>query len=243
MSKILSIIPDAVNKWGNTITVTEKGAIFSEDSEKMPSSTIIDLIKKLATAETACGLAEGDLVNFLIGVKGKDLAEIAAATGISASDLKKRSNTCARIAYDDRDPQLHLDFHIEAAKSKADDPSSWLTTAKEERLTRARLKKSVELDRLASDDDMKPVIEDNDGGTENFGVYFNRIVGLNGKLNRDGSLDKMSVEDAFELHADFMPVLKVWAGIVARFKGKLDPISQAEFEGDLKAIEPNQIAY
>lgn len=232
------VLPAKVEKWGQSIEITKKGAVFGgEDPTKIPPSTIIELIKKCAQAETALAFAQGDLTNFLIGVKGKDLREIADATGIAASDLKRRSATCQRIAYDDRAEQLHFDFHAEAAKSKVDEPGEWLRIATEENLDRKRLKKSVELGRLATDEDLEPVEEENDGGTANFGTSINRIVVLNGKLTRAGNFDNMSPEELFELHADFLPALKVWAGIVKRFKGRLNGELAEEFAAQLKQLE------
>ena len=231
------LLPDKVNQCGQGIEITAKGAIFTGDAvEKLPPSTIIDLIKRCAQAETALAFAQGDLTNFLIGTKGKDLREIADATGISASDLKRRANTCQRIAFDDRDEQLHFDFHAEAAKSKADDPEQWLKLATEEKLDRKGLKKSIELGRLATAEDLKPVEEENDGGTENFGTAINRIVVLDGKLKRAGNYDEMSVEQLFELHADFMPAVKVWAEVVKKFKDKLPPELAAEFREQIAEL-------
>ena len=229
-------LPESVNKSGESITITERGAVFSKGAEKLPPNIIIDTIKKAAKVETACGFAVGDLANFLVGMKGSDLREIAEATGISASDLKKRSNACARIAYEDRDPQLHLDFHVEASQAPADDRIKFLEMAHHEKMTRQRFKKSIELGREATDDDLKPVIEDNDEGTETFGGAVNRIVVFNGKLDRAGFYDKQTPEELFELHADLMPALEVWAGIVKRFKDKLPAELQVEFKEHLKSL-------
>jgi hypothetical protein len=230
-------LPSKVEEWGQGVEITKKGVIFTgENPEKLPPSTIIDLIKKCAQTETALAFAQGDLTNFLIGAKGKDLREIADETGIAAGDLKRRAATCQRITYDNRVEQLHFDFHAEAAKSKADDPEQWLKLATDEKLDRKRLKKSIELDRLATDEDLKPVEEENDGGTENFGTNINRIVVLNGKLDRAGNYDEMTVEQLFELHADFMPAVKVWAEIVKRFKDKLPPELAAEFREHLAEL-------
>ena len=229
--------PSRVEKWGSAIEITNKGAVFTgEDYEKISPSTIIDLIKKCAQAETSLAFAQGDLVNFLIGKKGKDLREIADATGISAGDLRRRSNTCSRIAFDNRQEQLHFDFHAEAAKSKADEPEQWLAIATAEHLDRRTLKKSVELGRLATKEDLEPVEEENDGGTMNFGTAINRIVVLDGKLRRAGNYEEMTVDQLFELHADFLPAVKVWAEVVKKFKGRLPADLMAEFNQQIKDL-------
>lgn len=232
-----AVIPEQVTKWGEQIQITKRGAVFSANAEKIPPSTAIDLLKKLAAAETACEFAIGDITNFLIGMKGKELLEIADATGISAGDLKKRANTCQRIEYGKRVEQLHFDFHAEAAKAKTDDAEQWLRLTTAESLDRKGLKKSIELGRLATEDDMKPVIEENDGGTENYGVAVNRIVVLNGKMERADYYAKQSVEKLYGIHRVLFPVVKIWVGIVRRFKDKLPDDLQKEFAADMETIQ------
>lgn len=231
------MVPSKLEEWGQGIEVTKKGVVFTgEDPSKIPPSTIIDLIKRLSGVETACAFAVGDLTNFLIGMKGKDLLEIAAATGISANDLRRTSTTCARIPYGQRDEQLHFDFHAEAAKSKVDEPSRWLALATKEHLDRKTLKKSVELGRLATKEDLERVEEDNDGGTKSFLGAVNRIVVFNGELERAGFYDSKDPEALFELSADLLPAVKVWAGIVKRFKGKLPADLEREFNEAMKEV-------
>ena len=234
---LATIVPGKLEEWGQAIEVTKKGIVFTgEDLGKIPPSTIIDLIKRLATIETACSFGVGDLANFLVGMKGKDLLEIASATGISAADLRRTSSTCTRIPYAQRDEQLHFDFPAEAAKSKADDPAKWLALTTSEHLDRKRLKRSVELGRLATDGDLNPEIEENDGGTKSFGGAVNRIVVFNGELERAGYYNEKTPEDLFELSADLLPVVKVWAGLVKRFKGKLPEDLEQEFAQQMAEV-------
>lgn len=231
-----AIIPERVEKWGSAIEVTPQGAVFTGDPEKIPPSTVIELLKKLAKAQTACDFTIGDLTNYLIGVKGKDLAEIAQQSGISAGDLKRRAVTCQRIAHADRVPQLHFDFHAEAAKANCDDAAQWLKLTTDEKLDRSTLKKSISLGRLATEEDMRPVLEENDEGTKNFGTSINRIVVLNGKLEREGAFDAMEVEALFDLHQDFMPAIEAWSKIVARFKDRMPPELRVEFAKDVSRL-------
>lgn len=236
-----SLIPQVVSKWGESVEITPKGAVFSEGAEKLPPSTIIELLGKLAKAETACSFAQGDLVNFLVGVKGKDLREIADATGVAAADLKRRGITCQRIGYGQRDEQLHFDFHAEAAKAKSDDPEQWLKLTTEEKLDRKGLKKSIELGRVATEDDLKPVTDgEHDKGTENFGTYINRIVTLDGKLEREGCYADMTPEQIFELHKDFLPVVTLWAGFVKAMSDDLPEDLADELTADLATLNDKQ---
>lgn len=228
------LIPQLIEKNGSSIEITKKGALFHGD---VPPSTVIQLMQKIVTAETACAFALGDLTEYLMKVKGKELLEIANATGISASDLKRRTKTCERLEYRLRRDNLHFDYHAEAAKSKSDDLAKFLVMATKEEMTRKRLKKSVELDREATDEDMKIVIEEHDEGTETFGTSINRIVILNGKLEREGNLSELEAEELFNLHIDFFPVVKIWAGFVKRFTGNLPSELEDKFATDLLELD------
>jgi hypothetical protein len=236
-TNITEIIPTGIHAWGQEIEVTKKGVVFTGDAPaNIAPAEIIEMIKKLAAVETACAFGVGDLTNFLIGMKGQDLFGIARATGISASDLRRTSITCSRIPYELRDEQLHFDFHAEAAKSRADSPHEWLQLASKEGLDRRSLKRSVELGRLATDEDFERIEEENDGGTRTFGGAVNRISVFNGELERAGYYDQRDPEALYELAHDLEPAVRVWAGIVKRFKGQIPDDLKAEFEAAINDI-------
>ncbi len=101
------------------------------------------------------------------------------------------------------------------------------------------LEKWIEKKRKERKGRRKEAIEANDTGTKNFGTLINRLVVLNGKFERGGNFDDLDPEALFDLHRDFLPVVKIWAGFVKRFDGQLPPDLEAQFKVDLQSLSPN----
>lgn len=255
-----ALIPEIIQKGTSTIKITRQGAVIEGE---LPPSTVEETIKKLGKAKSACQFAIGDLTNYLKGKKGKELAEIAARTGLSADDLARQSNTCARIPYDQREAQLDFDFHVLAASAEGEkQPREWLVLTSEQSLSREALREltavrvieqespAVALPSPESSSAAVVTSPSDHGGTEGNDASSTKpttdtgtrtLVSAINRLATDAvkqsqSLDGLPVERLFDLHHDLLPVLRLWAKITKRFKGKLSPEMQDEFQADLMAL-------
>lgn len=65
---------------------------------------------------------------------------------------------------------------------------------------------------------------------------MNRIAVFNGELERAGYYDQRDPEALYELAHDLEPAVRVWVGIVKRFKGQLPDELNAEFEAAINDI-------
>lgn len=230
LSNIGGTIEDASN--GAAITISANGAAFiGEPSEQ----TVEMALRETAGLGRACQFIIGDLINHANGRWGEKYERWMETTGLSYDQLSRSASVCRSIPISERNPSISYGHYKILAPLPADDRKVW----EEEIVTRGmsvkRTSKSVELGRVATQEDLKrlkhtpdfPNEEKTQSGTtsnrpsepapiETVHPWVNRLSAHLGKMENSGELDGLTPEQLFNLHRDLMPILTKHGRIINR---------------------------
>jgi hypothetical protein len=146
-------------------------------------------------------------------VDGTSYQLAIAATGLDLSTLQNYAYVSRSIPYSLRTERLSWEHHRLVAKLPDDGKRDWIEAcvAEEEagrRMTTRRLRKSLNLGRIATDKDLEP--EEADKGIENHLPYVNRISVWWKRMQRDRFLATATDEQREALKRDLEPVVAIY---------------------------------
>jgi hypothetical protein len=136
-----------------------------------------------------------------------------AATGLDLSTLQNYAYVSRSIPYSLRTERLSWEHHRLVAKLPDDGKRDWIEAcvAEEEagrRMTTRRLRKSLNLGRIATAEDLEP--QEADKGIENHLPYVNRISVWWKRMQRDRFLATATDEQREALKRDLEPVVAIY---------------------------------
>lgn len=228
------------------ITITAAGAVV----EGTPlEHTYEECMRQISAAERACKFAIGDLMIAASGHYGEKYARWAEVTGMELQTLQDIASTCRRVPLHlRRTSTLSFTHHREVAALPAPEQEKWLGIAEAQGVSSDRLRKSIQLGRVATASDMgrgapaakatsagQSATDPADVGYENVHPHVNRLVVYLSKKERDGEYEDMSAEELYRFHLDLMPVINRWGKVVSRMLSKNQTADLVEaLEKDLR---------
>ena len=129
-------------------------------------------------------------------------------TGLELKTLQNAATVARSIEVSRRRENLNFSHHNEVAKLTPEEQNQWLDNTETEGLSVRRLRKSIRLGRLATDEDMtsKPT----ERAIDNPHPHINRLVAWWGKMKRAGWLDKADTDKRQTLKEDLQPILDIY---------------------------------
>lgn len=217
------------------VRVDMLGAMFPDpESSIVPEDDIRDLLRRAADLGRTVHFIIGDAINYALAHYEGDVYErFSELTGYEVSTLKIDAMIARRIPREARRPALTFEHHKIVAHLEADDRDKFLGLAEEHRLNRPRLRRSVLLGRLATEEDMQ---EEPGGGDDNLIPHVNRIVALGERLEASGFLDRATPEMIYTMHRDLLPALSVHLKLIARLEASGDLTISQEIRNDLRRL-------
>ncbi len=116
----------------------------------------------------------GDWINYGSNIHGTKYKEALEITGLAPKTLRNYASVARRVHPSLREPSLGHEHHAAVAKLEAQEQAFWLELTKEHNLGVLRLRKSIKLGRLVTEEEM----EDAGGGNSpaNHVPLINRLV-------------------------------------------------------------------
>jgi hypothetical protein len=225
------------------ITINPHGAVV----EGIPlEHTYEEVMRQISMAERTCKFALGDLLVSASAHYGDRYSRWAELTGFEIQTLRDIASTCLRVPMERRRVNtLSFTHHREVAALPPGDQSKWLEAAETRDIGSARLRKSIQLGRVATATDMgrgkvasasAEKADSSDTGYENIHPHIGRVVTYLSKKERAGELEDMTVEELYRFHLDILPAINRWGRLLARIRECRDAGINASLERDLNAI-------
>ncbi len=224
------------------ITINPHGAVV----EGIPlEHTFEEAMRQISMAERTCKFALGDLLVSASAHYGEKYSRWAEITGFEIQSLRDIASTCNRVPLERRRVEaLSFSHHREVAALPAPDQVKWLHAAEERDIGSARLRKSIQLGRVATAVDMgrgkAPTggVEKADGdvGYSNIHPHVNRLVTYLSQKERAGDYEDLTVEELYRFHLDILPAVNRFGKLLARIRERKDAGVNAMLERDLNAI-------
>ena len=135
------------------------------------------------------------------------------ATGLDRSTLQSYAYVSRSIPYSLRSERLSWEHHRLIAKVPAPQQRQWIGTCEAEqdagrRMSTRRLRKSLNLGRVATDQDLEP--DESDKGIENHIPFVNRLVVWWRRMQDDRFLSTATREQREALKRDLEPVVHIY---------------------------------
>jgi hypothetical protein len=184
--------------------VTEVGIMFGETPPT--DSEIEDIMLKAVRIRNSANWVIGDAINYLSTLPGgEQYTRWSEITGLEVSTLQNIATVARKVGLANRKAVLKFEHHKAVAALPSHDQDMWLNTAIKNKLSRDKLRKSILLGRVATDDDMlKPV----GGGIDTAGAHVARLMAFERKLGEDGWFEWAPPHNLYALHRDMMPAIK-----------------------------------
>jgi hypothetical protein len=146
-------------------------------------------------------------------VKHPDYELAIKATGLDLSTLQNYAYVSRSIPYSRRTERLSWEHHRLMAKLPEADQQDWIEACVAEedagrRMSTRRLRKSLNLGRIATDQDMEP--DESDKGIDNHIPFVNRLSVWWKRMNANRFLDTASHEQRQALKRDLEPVVSIY---------------------------------
>jgi len=136
-----------------------------------------------------------------------------AATGLDLSTLQNYAYVSRSLPYPLRSERLSWEHHRLVAKLPEGDQKDWIDACVAEenagrRISTRRLRKSLNLGRIATDQDMEP--DEADKGVDNHIPYVNRLSVWWKRMQAGGFLDTATQEQRDALRRDLEPIVTIY---------------------------------
>ncbi len=136
-----------------------------------------------------------------------------AATGLDRSTLQNYAYVSRSIPYSLRSERLSWEHHRLLAKLPVADIKDWINACVAEedagrRMTTRRLRKSLNLGRIATDKDMEP--DESDRGIDNHIPFVNRLSVWWKRMKANHFLDTATDEQREALKRDLEPIVTIY---------------------------------
>lgn len=191
------------------ITITDTGLQIHED---LTYDEWEDLGLKLAKVEQSIGFIIGDWINYGEKRYGEKYSDALKRTGLAYDTLVKYAHVAKRVQLGIRIPNLDWTHHRQVAKIK--DPekqSEWLAIAEREKLSVARLRKSLNFGRLATEEEVQG--DPADRGVITHLALINRLIRWWKQTTADDPVDKWAPEQRANVKEDFKLVLDIYEAL------------------------------
>jgi hypothetical protein len=150
-------------------TVTTTGIEFLSD---LSLEEWGDLGRGLVPVAKSMGFWLGDWINYGSKAYGTKYKEALEATGLAPKTLRNYACVARRVHPTLREPSLGHEHHAAVARLESQEQRYWLDLSKAHHLTVPRLRKSIQLGRLVTEEEM----EDGAGKPTGHVALINRLV-------------------------------------------------------------------
>lgn len=222
------------------LTLTSRGVVMDGD----PSESQIETgLKEASRLCKALEFVIGDLIVCSEDKYHTCYEKWEDWTGLKKRRLQDVAATCRAIPLDQRFPQLSLEHHRAVTKLDPASRKKWLELAMKHGMGHSRLRKSIALDRVATNADMGPTPK-TDSAYDTINPHVNRLTAYITKLEHDGELDSMDSGELLALFEDLSPLMTQMAGIAIRIEdaGVMQVIRDRDFviekTGIVSALAP-----
>lgn len=184
----------------------------------------LELAPSIGHASRSIGFVVGDWLVYgqnLFGpdgapgkrVKAEAYQKAIAATGLDLATLQNYAYVSRNMPITLRTERLSWEHHRLMAKLPEEAQKEWIDTCVAEedagrRMSTRRLRKSLNLGRIATDKDLEP--DESDKGIDNHIPFVNRLVVWWKRMQRDRFLDNATDEQKAALKRDLEPVMNIY---------------------------------
>ena len=167
---------------------------------------------ELTPIASAIGFIVGDWINYGESRYGEKYDEALKLTGLSYKTLQEYSYVARRVEMSVRTD--NLDFHHHKLVAKVKDPEQqrkWLDTAVKENLSVARLRKSMNFGRLATEEEMEQ--DPADRGVVTHLALINRLIRWWKQTTENDPVSKWDPEQRANVKEDFKLILDIYEAL------------------------------
>jgi hypothetical protein len=168
--------------------------------------------KELTPIASAIGFIVGDWINYGETRYGEKYHEALRLTGLSIETLWQYSYVARRVQIWFRNQNLDWTHHKVVAKVKdPEEQRKWLNTAEKENLSVARLRKSMNFGRLATEEEMEQ--DPADRGVVTHLALINRLIRWWKQTTKDDPVNKWDPEQRANVKEDFKLVVDIYEAL------------------------------
>lgn len=190
-------------------SITPTGIQFNED---LSFEEWDNLGQKLAPLGKAIGFIIGDWINYGDGRYGEKYTDAIKLTGLSLPTLQEYAYVARRVETSVRTEVLDYTHHKMVAKIKdPDEQKHWLNMATEHDLSVARLRKSINFGRLATEEEMQN--DPADKGVVTHLALINRLIRWWKQTTAEDPVDQWDEEQRENVKKDFKLVLDIYEAL------------------------------
>lgn len=166
-----------------------------------------DLGKGLVPVAKSIGFWLGDWINYGSKAYGTKYKQALELTGLAPKTLRNYASVARRVHPSLREPSLGHEHHAAVAGLESQEQRYWLELTKEHNLTVPRLRKSIQLGRLVSEEEM----EDGVGNRPtNHVALINRLVCWWQSETCKAPVASWNVDRREAIKRDFEQILKIY---------------------------------
>ena len=187
-------------------TLSRAGLIITEDLTFEEWQALGNQITPVAKS---IGFIVGDWINYGDGRYGEKYTEALRLTGLSLATLQEYAYVARRVETSVRTEVLDFSHHKVIAKIKdSESQKKWLETAATENLSVARLRKSINFGRLATEEEVQG--DPSDRGVVTHLALINRLIRWWKQTTKEDPVDDWDEEQRAAVKADFKLVLDIY---------------------------------
>lgn len=160
-----------------------------------------DIGRQAVPMAKSIGFIVGDWINYGEGRYGEQYTGAIESTGLDYGTLRNYAHVARRVEMSYRNDNLDFTHHMVVAKLKPDEQEHWLEIAAENHLGKRRLQRSINLGRLATDEEMAG--DPADKGHVTYLALINRLLRWYKAETRKLPLDQWDTERREALKQDF----------------------------------------
>lgn len=197
------------------IQITVSGVIFDGNPSQ---SDLESAMIKVATGMQVCRFILGDLINYSKSRYGEKYDSWVEITGLDKRTLEGIAYTCANIPLAQRrGGVVTFEHHRALVKLSDAEREKWMDITEKKSLTVKRLRKSIEIGRIATKTDLSPPPA-TDSGYDTITPHVNRLTTTLNKKDREGEFDEMDAGQLLAILEDLEPVLIKVGEVIRRIE-------------------------
>ncbi|MEI6656617.1 MAG: hypothetical protein WCP45_17780 [Verrucomicrobiota bacterium] len=167
---------------------------------------------ELAPVAKSIGFIIGDWINYGQARYGEKYHEALRLTGLAYETLAVYSHVARRVEFLSRNKNLDFTHHKVVAKVKdPDEQRKWLDTAEKQNLSVARLRKSMNFGRLATEEEMEQ--DPADRGVVTHLALINRLIRWWKQTTENDPVSKWDPEQRANVKEDFKLILDIYEAL------------------------------
>lgn len=190
-------------------SITSTGIQFNEE---LSFDEWDSLGQKLAPIGKSIGFIIGDWINYGEGRYGEKYEEALGRTGLTYSTLSGYAYVARRVQFCCRQQNLGFEHHAVVAKLKnLDEQRHWLDMAVKHKLSKRRLRKSINFGRLATEEEVQG--DPADKGVVTHLALINRLIRWWKQTTADDPVDQWDEEQRENVKKDFKLILDIYEAL------------------------------